>query len=117
MWNKLCKWYVRTFGPINQIQSYIERNQENFFDSGSFDNLTLTIKRWIPDAEKKLEIIQYAQNVGEVIFVYLDTKCIATYDVDIFQHPISLYRYVNIKVDANKDELEYLYSNICECFK
>lgn len=102
------RWFVRTFGPINQIQLYMFNNEKNFFDEGVYSYLST--KRWVPDSDKKLEIIRTNDEGIVTVGVFLDTKEILRYEDGTFFVTI---RYINY----TEDDLEYLYSSICDCYR
>lgn len=112
MHKAIRRWFIITFGPINSIEKYIRDNWDTPFDSGG---TAPKIRRWIPDANKSLEIIHERYLMGDVILVYLNMKLIISYTDNDIPHKSAL-DCDELLMEATKGQLLYLYKNIVENF-
>lgn len=117
MLKKLCRWYVWTFGPINQIDGYIQENWDTPFDSGNKGEVET--RRWVPDilTNKTLEIIHQRYSDRYTVKVYLNMQlCVSYVDHSHARTNLLSVSDVYISPDMHKTELYYLYKHISKCF-
>lgn len=98
MYKIIRRWIITTFSPINPIEKYIKDNWNNPFDCGGINP---KITRWIPDTNKSLEIIHKRYLTEDIVSVYINMELIISYN-----------NKNEIIMDADEDELLYLYKNI-----
>lgn len=104
------RWLIKTFGPVNQIQKYIEK----YWNSpDSFKNIPgLETRVWNLHQSGILGIVHSRQVRGDLIEVFYDSRLIISY-VDQTHAYGGLLGINDVLISASPEELDFLYENIC----